>query len=243
MFLAGRTIAFDESLNADRKRKVERKYSCCRDELEKVRQRRQQYERERAEREEEQQMIQREKEAAQFKMWESQEDGFHLRQAQLRSDIRIRDGRAKPIDLLAKYISSRFEDLAVDIHEPYTYVDGLSKIDLEDLQQDINVYQRLETEKSNLDYWRDIVTIVNEELNKIVRNEAAMVRRAGRQGINASVSADVAAVIKGKTLPQLVELERQIMGKISGRTEGVDVSYWESLQQQVCRMLSTFPTI
>ena len=37
------------------------------------------------------------------------EDEFHLKQALLRSTIRISDGRAKPIDLLAKYISAEGE--------------------------------------------------------------------------------------------------------------------------------------
>ena len=29
---------------------------------------------------------------------------------------------AKPIDLLAKYISAEDDDLAVEMHEPYTYL-------------------------------------------------------------------------------------------------------------------------
>ena len=48
---------------------------------------------------------------------------FHLQQAKMRSKIRIEDGRAKPIDLLAKYISAEDDDLAaVEMHEPYTYL-------------------------------------------------------------------------------------------------------------------------
>jgi len=47
---------------------------------------------------------------------------FHLQQAKLRSEIRIQDGRAKPIDLLAKYISAEDDELAVEMHEPYTYL-------------------------------------------------------------------------------------------------------------------------
>ena len=35
-----------------------------------------------------------------------QEDSFHLQQANLRSKIRIQDGRVKPNDLLANYISA-----------------------------------------------------------------------------------------------------------------------------------------
>ena len=61
-------------------------------------------------------------------------------QALLRSSIRISDGRAKPIDLLAKYISNDEDGVdAVEMHEPYTYLNGLTTTDLEDLLEDIKV--------------------------------------------------------------------------------------------------------
>ena len=86
------------------------------------------------------------KEAEMFKEWESQEDEvlslslslsfflslhssftcnllppqFHLEQAKLRSKLRIESGRAKPIDLLAKYINSaNDEDVDIEMQEPY----------------------------------------------------------------------------------------------------------------------------
>lgn len=59
-----------------------------------------------------------------------------------RSKIRIRDGRAKPIDLLAKYISAEDDDLAVEMHEPYTFLNGLTVTDMDDLLEDIKVGQR-----------------------------------------------------------------------------------------------------
>lgn len=46
---------------------------------------------------------------------------------------------AKPIDLLAKYINSDEEVDAVEMTEPYTYLNGLSIKDLEDLLEDIKV--------------------------------------------------------------------------------------------------------
>lgn len=110
---------------------------------------------ERQQRDEELSMLQRSKEAVQFEEWERQEDKFHLEQARLRSRIRIQDGRAKPIDLLAKYISAEEEVDAVEMHEPYMYLNGLQIEDLEDLTEDIKVYKELERGK-NLDYWNDI---------------------------------------------------------------------------------------
>lgn len=219
-------------------------------ELEKVKKRRQERELERQQREEEMTMLQRGKEAAQLEQWARQEDQFHLEQARLRSRIRIQDGRAKPIDLLAKYISAEEEVDAVEMHEPYTYLRGLHMKDLEDLIEDIKVYKELERGK-NLDYWNDITVIVEDELHKLrklERTEYEVGKRNDsffsllfllffyllallniflavdrREGIHKSVAKDVTAIFKGKTAAQLEALQLQIHAKIIGKPEGVDI--------------------
>lgn len=204
-------------------------------ELEKVKKRRQERELERHQREEEVALMQRNKEAAQFQEWERQEDQFHLEQARLRSKIRIQDGRAKPIDLLAKYISAEEEVDAVEMHEPYTYLNGLTTKDLEDLIEDIKVYKELEKGK-NLDYWNDITVIVQDELNKLRKLEKQSdyeVAVGRREGIHQSVASDVASVFKGKTAAQLKALQEQIESKINCKTDGIDIGYWESLLSQL----------
>lgn len=60
-----------------------------------MKKRRQEREIERQKREEEQGLLQRQREADQFKEWGMQEDQFHVEQAKLRSKIRIKDGRGK----------------------------------------------------------------------------------------------------------------------------------------------------
>jgi hypothetical protein len=208
-------------------------------ELEKVKRRRLEREREKEQREYDQEMMQREKEAEYFREWEKQEDTFHLQQAKLRSDIRIKDGRAKPIDLLARYISAEDDDLAIEMHEPYTYLNGLTIQDLEDLLEDIKVYIELEQGK-NVGYWRDITIITEEELNKLRKMDPTYQNRVQiadfvgdrRSGINPAVIDDVATVFKGKSLQQLELLEKSIHSKLRGG-EGVDVGYWESLLQQL----------
>ncbi|KYB26352.1 splicing factor Cactin [Tribolium castaneum] len=204
-------------------------------ELEKVKKRRLERELERQKREEEMQLLQRSKEAAQFEEWERQEDQFHLEQARLRSHIRIQDGRAKPIDLLAKYISAEEEVDAVEMHEPYTYLNGLHIKDLEDLVEDIKVYEELERGK-NLDYWNDITVIVEDELQKLRKLEKQNEFDMGvnrREGINQAVAADVTSVFKGKTSSQLAALQKQIESKINGKADGIDIGYWESLLSQL----------
>ncbi|XP_074927455.1 splicing factor Cactin [Chelonoidis abingdonii] len=202
-------------------------------ELQKVKQLRLEREREKAMREQELEMLQREKEAEHFKTWEEQEDNFHLHQAKLRSKIRIRDGRAKPIDLLAKYISAEDDDLAVEMHEPYTFLNGLTVSDMEDLLEDIQVYMELEQGK-NVDFWRDMTIITEDEIAKLRKLEASG-KGPGerREGVNASVSSDVQSVFKGKTYNQLQVIFQGIESKIQAGGPNLDIGYWESLLQQL----------
>ncbi|XP_029971496.1 splicing factor Cactin isoform X2 [Salarias fasciatus] len=202
-------------------------------ELQKVKQLRLEREREKAMRETELEMLQREKEAEHFKTWAEQEDNFHLHQAKLRSKIRIRDGRAKPIDLLAKYISAEDDDLAVEMHEPYTFLNGLTVTDMDDLLEDIKVYMELEQGK-NVDFWRDMTTITEDEISKLRKLEASGKGPGDRrEGINTAVSTDVQSVFKGKTYSQLQALHMNIESKIRAGGSNLDIGYWESLLQQV----------
>lgn len=60
---------------------------------------------------------------------------------------------AKPIDVLAKYISSTAEeDLDIEVQEPYLLLCGLNIVDLEDLLEDIKVYREMEM-NSNSEFW------------------------------------------------------------------------------------------
>ena len=62
----------------------------------------------------------------------------------------------------------------VEMHEPYTYLNGLALEDLEDLLADIKVYVKIDLNK-NKDFWSDIVTIVQDELSKLRKMERVSV--------------------------------------------------------------------
>lgn len=207
-------------------------------ELEKVKKRRLERELEMAQREEEMALLQRSREAAEFQEWERQEDQFHLEQARLRSKIRIQDGRAKPIDLLAQYVSTHSleETIEMQMHEPYTYLNGLGIEDLEDLLEDIRVYMEMDKSGENTGYWVDLTIIASDELQKLKKMELGSEYHAvvgNREGINHSVARDVTSIFQGKTAQQLDELKLKIESKLSGKEDGVDIGYWESLLSQL----------
>lgn len=202
-------------------------------ELEKVKKRRQERELERQERERMMELEQRQREAAQFSQFSKQEDQFQLEQARLRSQIRIQDGRAKPIDLLAQYVSSEGDVTAVDMHEPYTHLTGLTLVDLEDLLEDIKIYMQLEKENQNQTYWTDLTIIVQDELRRLRQRDTIEDASTHRQGIHAAVASDVSSVFQNKSLLELNKLQISIESKLAGPTTGLDIGYWESLLSQL----------
>ena len=108
------------------------------------------------------------------------------------------------------------------MHEPSTYLNGLTIRDLEDLLADIRVYTDLEQQqkadaKSNsydAEYWQDITTITEDELAKLKKLSSQLYHDQRiddrREGINTAVFSDVAETFKNKTPLQLEQLEQRI---------------------------------
>eukprot|EP00771_Trimastix_marina_P004193 gnl/Trimastix_PCT/940.p1 GENE.gnl/Trimastix_PCT/940~~gnl/Trimastix_PCT/940.p1 ORF type:complete len:584 (+),score=129.67 gnl/Trimastix_PCT/940:34-1785(+) len=71
-------------------------------ELEKVREAKARREVEREQWEEERLRLERERDMLEHVNWQKEENEFHLRQARLKSEIRLQEGRAKPIDYITR---------------------------------------------------------------------------------------------------------------------------------------------
>jgi len=100
---------------------------------------------------------------AQEDAWVADEDRFVLQQSKTKAALRVKGGRAKPIDWLA--VTLRFidptktladdevEDNELDVVDPEGVFEGLGEEDLRDLEKDIDTYLTLETNRGNREYW------------------------------------------------------------------------------------------
>ncbi|ORZ21424.1 mid region of cactin-domain-containing protein [Absidia repens] len=212
----------------DRKREAD-------EELAKLNKRRAERELERKQREEEMEQKQREAELAQMGDWHAKEEEFHLEQAKRRAEIRIKEGRAKPIDILAMNLRLANEpdmveddvELEIDLEEPYTIFDSLLLEDVEELEQDIQMHLGLEKNEMTLDFWRAMMVVATDKLDKL---QADNTRAA--TGVVGSVNQDIQRVLQGKTYEQLMVLQKQIMAKFDSN-EPIDVEYWENLLKEL----------
>ncbi|KAI1138155.1 mid region of cactin-domain-containing protein [Hypoxylon sp. FL0543] len=159
------------------------------------------------------------------------EDKFVLKQAKKKADIRVREGRAKPIDLLAfnlRYVDTDRDvfddddaDIDIDVPPPDTVIDGLKEPELAELDADITPYLTLESNARNRDYWKALQTLCadrRQRLKPMGPEERAV----------SSVIADVDKILGPKNLEQLEKLEGQIQVKLRS-DEVVDTDYWEQL--------------
>ncbi|KNE59589.1 hypothetical protein AMAG_18210 [Allomyces macrogynus ATCC 38327] len=146
-----------------------------REELDLLQRRRQEREEERRLREEERIQAQRDADRAQFGDWEAREDEFQLRQARTRAEIRVKEGRAMPIDILAMALQlatspELFErGFDVDPRPPYRLVEHLTNhpTELKMLARDIEMYMWLEQEPQNQRFWQCLLTVAQDTLRRI----------------------------------------------------------------------------
>ncbi|OBZ91758.1 Cactin [Choanephora cucurbitarum] len=221
---------------AELKRREKERRREADEELAKLNKRRAEREREMELREEEYERMQRDAELAQMGDWEAKEEEFHLEQAKQRAAIRIRDGRAKPIDILAMNLRLAYEpdkveedvDLEIDLDEPYTIFDSLTLEDTDELHKDIQMHLALERNEKTLEFWRAMMVVAEDCLFKMHENQERL--KSGNVAI--SVNKDVHRILSGKTVSQLSVLQNQIMKKLSS-SEPIDVEYWENLLKEL----------
>jgi len=91
------------------------------------------------------------------------EDRFVLQQQKKKAALRVKGGRARPIDWLAvtlrfvdptrDLLDEEVEDQDLEIVDPEGVLEGLSEEDMSVLEKEIDDYLALEANRSNRDYW------------------------------------------------------------------------------------------
>jgi Conserved mid region of cactin/Cactus-binding C-terminus of cactin protein len=163
--------------------------------------------------------------------WVAQEDDFVLKQAKKKAAIRVKEGRAKPIDWLAVTlrvvdptrdpIDDEIKDSDLDFVDPDGVFDGLSEQQLSELGKDIDTYVHLEMHKRNREYWR--------AMQIICKDKKRWLRAVGPEGRAVSaVSSDIDRLLAPKSYEELETLETQIRAKLDS-DEAIDADYWQQL--------------
>ncbi|CAL9779282.1 unnamed protein product [Musa acuminata subsp. burmannicoides] len=231
-------VPLDISVKAEKKRQRERMA-----EIEKVKKRREERAIEKAQHEEEMAMLARERARAEFQDWEKKEEEFHFDQSKVRSGIRLREGRSRPIDVLTKNLSGS-EEFDIELNEPYMVFKGLTVKEMEELRDDIKMHLDLDrATPMHIEYWEALMVICNWELAEARKRDAldrARVRGeepppevlAEERGLHSSIEADVKNLLEGKKFRDLEAMQQQIESQMRSGTAKV-VEYWEAILKRL----------
>ncbi|KAK3149043.1 hypothetical protein QOZ80_3AG0212200 [Eleusine coracana subsp. coracana] len=228
----------DISVKSEKKKQQERMA-----EIEKVKKRREERAIEKAQHEEEMALLARERARAEFQDWEKKEEEFHFDQSKVRSEIRLREGRTKPIDVLLKNLNFS-EEFDVELNEPYLVFKGLTVKEMEELRDDIKMHLDLDREsQTNVKYWEALMVVCDWELGEARKRDAidrARVRGeepppevlAEERGLHASIEGDVKTLLDGKSSTELEDMQSQIESQMRSGTAKV-VEYWEAILKRL----------
>ncbi|KAJ1902131.1 hypothetical protein LPJ66_000220 [Kickxella alabastrina] len=224
-----RGLSREERGQAEKERRLEAER-----ELENLRKRRELREIERLQRDQEMARVRREQEQEKLGDWERKEEEFHLRQAKKRAEIRIRNHRPKPIDVLA--MSLRLANEPLDDDEvaevakvrmdsddmlPHELVQGLSAEECDELVHDVEMYLSLEKNARNVEFWENLLIVCSAHMRQFSGTTSGV------------VGDEVKDILHGKSLAELLELETEVQAKLSGKSGVVDVDYWEQVRGEL----------
>ncbi|EOA28755.1 hypothetical protein CARUB_v10024987mg [Capsella rubella] len=210
-------------------------------EVEKAKKRREESAVEKARHEEDMALLARERSRAEFQYWEKKEEEFNFYQSKMRSAIRLDKGRAKPIDVLYKYVDDS-GDMNIELSEPYMVFKGLDVKDMEELRDDIKMYLDWDrATPTRVQYWEALSVICDWELGEARKRDApdrARIREekellvAQERRLHAGVEADVRKLLVGKTHEELVQLQFDIESQLRSGAAKV-VEYWEAVLERL----------
>ncbi|KAK4543347.1 hypothetical protein LTR36_005706 [Oleoguttula mirabilis] len=168
---------------------------------------------------------------AQEAAWVADEDRFVLQQAKKKAAIRVKGGRAQPIDWLAATLAvidpdrnpldDEVETEDLELVEPESVFEGLSDAQLQELEKGVDTYLALEKSRSNQEYWTTMKTICRD------RRQQSQSTQPSARGVS-SVAGDLDKLLGPKSLEELEKLEKQIKAKLASN-EPIDTDYWEHL--------------
>ena len=172
---------------------------------------------------------------------EEKENEFHLKQAKVRADIRIKEGRAKAIDLISRNVfaeSHRDFDAFVN---PLTVLGGLSLAELDETKRELEEIRELDTKNSRRrEFWTALIGVAQIETNKAREKEETERARVHGQAsvrveatsLHEDIDNDVVEIVSGKSAAELSELETEISQQIEG-PDASEIEYWQAVLMRV----------
>jgi len=173
--------------------------------------------------------------------WLKKEEGFHLDQAKVRTNVRIDQGRERPIDLVAKGLNivdgEEYEDMTILDRYPHQLLNNLSLDEVEDMLGDIDNFVRNDTQHK--EFWKAMQFVCRDAADQRGREKAKGAK--GSHGSVASLGAGIAEgvvqevheLLSSKSKKELTFMLSEIKEQLLAGGAGVDTQFFEAVSSKI----------
>ena len=233
------------------------------EEIDLIRKRREERERERDEMDRLKAEESRMKELENYDEWAKKEEEFHLQQQRQRSAIRLVEGRERPIDVLAKNLLlfglsdeekknraavkyqekynalQALESLEAELDEPSKLLKILKLDELKELMVDIDAFRMLEREAvKGSAHPNNSILQYWDALHLVAMDEVKLLEMGGDKSKYAQKIADIKTIFDGQSRKALEKMKHEVEGKLRTNSrdangQAVDKEYWAWVLDQL----------
>jgi hypothetical protein len=186
------------------------------------------------------------------------DEKFHLAQEKLRTEIRIKQGREKPVDFIYKVlliwknlfpIPSDFAEIP-EYHQPYLLYDLLDNQGLNELYEELKIQLKIDIErlanKTFICFFMDIASnfqkqhnISEQDLKDFIEYWKCMIEiiesyiypEKNIKNLSEEVHEVIKEILKDKQFSELKELEKEMEDNISQQYLSSDIQFWKNALQ------------
>ncbi|CAE8615443.1 unnamed protein product [Polarella glacialis] len=172
--------------------------------------------------------------------WLTKEEKFHLDNAKARTQLRIEQGRERPLDLVAKSLGiaggEEFEEMTILDKPPHQLFVNLTLDEAEEVMDEISTFCRID--KDHLDFWKAMRFICNDAIiakqsEKAGRSKAGSAISGLGAGVAEGVVGDIHEMLSGQTKRQLGDMLVEIKGSIGKGSKDMDTQFFEAVASKI----------
>ncbi|XP_955139.1 uncharacterized protein TA04630 [Theileria annulata] len=190
-------------------------------ELKQLKQRRQQYEKEKSRQTESKLVNSKGDNDEAYREWEAKGVEFDLKQTVAKPLMRFKQGRPKLIDKLVLMVDPDFTESFPETFEPNNLFKNLTDDDVSESIQILNAYIELDKIPEYSEYFKNLIVIAKDPREKNYE----------MSGVTQMVAEKIDEILSKKSISELNVFEKQIQKKLE---EGVvDTNFWETALSRI----------